>query len=548
MARANDDYEYHLYEEVRAGRLSRRQFLRRASVAGVALPTVSAILAACGSSAKSPGPAPATAAGGTPRRGGTLHVGATGLGTSIDPVTAYTPGQLTILQLPGEYLCGPRNDLTLQPILATSWSPDAAAKTWTFNLRQGVKFQNGSPMTAADVAASFERLVSPSSQSAALSAFQGILSSGQIEARANSVIFHLDRPFADFPFLTTAYNYNTIILPARYKENTFTNGKIGTGPFILTQYVPEQSATFVRNPHYWAPGQPYLDGATVTLYSDTAPMVLALQNGTIDYVGAFDYEDAKPLLSTPSLTVHSGKATTYRALAMRVDKAPFTDKRVRQAVALTLNRPALVQGLLGGHGEIGNDHGFPPVLNTTPTAAELPQRVQDLTQAKGLLAAAGHSSGVTVTLTTENYLEIPSYVTILKSEAAKAGININLDIMTATAYYGSGNNQPWLEVPFGCTEWAVRPDAGQNIEPLFLSNGIWNEGHYKNPTLDRLMIAYDGELDLTKRRQLALQAATIMHDDVPVVISYWIDTLIPAGSNVHGVNVNATNNSGMWLA
>ncbi|MDR2986938.1 MAG: ABC transporter substrate-binding protein [Nocardiopsaceae bacterium] len=546
MAKPNDDYEYHLYEELRAGRLSRRQFLQRASIAGVALPTVSAILAACGSSS---GSGPATSgAGGAPRHGGTLRIGVTGVGTSIDPVTAYTPGQLTILQLPGEYLCQPRDNLTLAPVLATSWSADASAKTWTFKLRQGVKFQDGSPMTTADVVATFERLVNPKSQSAALSAFQGILSSGQIEGSGNSVIFHLDRPFADFPFLTTNYNYNTIILPASYKENTFTKGKIGTGPMILTQYVPGQSAAYVRNPHYWAPGKPYLDKIAVTLYGDAAPMVLALQNSTIDYVTAFDYQDAKPLLSDSSLTIHSGRATSYRALAMRVDKAPFSDKRVRQAMALTLSRPALVKGLLGGHGELGNDHGFPPVLKTTPTASELPQRVQDLTKAKHLLAAAGHSSGLNVTLTTENYLEIPSYVTIVKSEAAKVGININLDIMTATAYYGSGNNQPWLQVPFGCTEWATRPDAGQNIEPLFLSKGVWNEGHYKNPVLDRLMIAYDGELDLTKRKKLALQAATIMHDDVPVIISYWIDTLTPASSTVHGVNVNATNASGMWLA
>jgi peptide/nickel transport system substrate-binding protein len=252
------DYEYHLVEEVRSGRMTRRELVRRASVFGVAAPTIGALLAACGGEEESGSEKTAT-----PKRGGTGRFGITVPAADVDPVTAFSTGATMTVQVAGEYLCFPDPEYKLDPRLATSWNADAPDE-WTFTIRQHVQWHDGSPMTVNDVVATFDRLTDPKVNSAALSAFQGILSNGNIEkVDEQTVKFHLDRGFVDFPYLVSPFNYNSIILPQNYEVGQFTQGKIGTGPYVLQQYTPKQSAKFVKNPNYWDPKLPYMDAVEI---------------------------------------------------------------------------------------------------------------------------------------------------------------------------------------------------------------------------------------------------------------------------------------------
>src|SRR5262249_13612290 len=151
-------------------------------------------------------------------------------------------------------------------------------------------------------------------------------------------------------------------------------------------------------------------------------------------------------------------SSTWREIHMRVDKEPFTDKRVRQALAYTIDREKMLQLLFRGKSEIGYDHLFAPSFGYRVHAE---RRKQDYAKAKRLLAAAGHPGGVKATLTTENFLEIPQFVTILKERAKPAGIDITLNIEDQTTFYGSGATQPWLVVPFGCVDWSSRAVPSQ---------------------------------------------------------------------------------------
>jgi peptide/nickel transport system substrate-binding protein len=198
--------------------------------------------------------------------------------------------------------------------------------------------------------------------------------------------------------------------------------------------------------------------------------------------------------------------------------------------------------LLHGPAQPGNDHPFAPVFPDSRTAtAEIPNRQQDHAKARALLGQAGYPHGITVTLTTETFLEIPQCAALVKEQFKPTGINVKLNMESQGGFYGSGTNQPWLTVPMGIVAWAPRAIPSQDIEPAYLTRSIpppvpgWNSAHWSNKTFDDLITAYEGELDQGKRRQLALEAARLFHQEVPAVIAYWIKDLRAVRKNVQGL-------------
>ncbi|HEY5474964.1 MAG TPA: ABC transporter substrate-binding protein, partial [Candidatus Limnocylindrales bacterium] len=325
----------------------------------------------------------------------------------------YDVGGAVQVQQVCEYLIWAENDMTLRPVLAESWSSDQTGKAWTFKLRQGVTFNDGSPFGADDVVATFERLVDPKSGSAALSVLGGILSLGGTKKVDDATVaFNLDKPFADFPALVSSSNYNAVILPRNY-GGKFLKTPVGTGPFTLTKYTAKQNSTFAKNPTYWQKGLPYLDGLMFKFAADDAAASLALQAGDVDMQCQTPFQGSQALFVGPKLNVAEVPSTGMREVFMRVDKEPFSDKRVRQAVAYSLDRPAILQALFGGRGTVGNDTVFSSLY---PKAPQLLQRAQNYAKAKQLLTDAGHPDGLTITLTTEQYLEVPQYAQLIKAQ------------------------------------------------------------------------------------------------------------------------------------
>jgi peptide/nickel transport system substrate-binding protein len=217
-------------------------------------------------------------------------------------------------------------------------------------------------------------------------------------------------------------------------------------------------------------------------------------------------------------------------------------------VAWALDRKGLIATALNGEAVLGNDNFFGPTMPIRPN--NLAQRNQNLAKAKALLKAAG-ATGQTVTLTTENTPPAPDYATLVKSDLAKVGLNVKLDIMSQDAFYGSGNNQPWLEVPFGIVDWASRAIPSQYLDPVLESNGVWNSPHYKNPKLDTLIKEFNATLGHAKRQSLANQIAAISYDDVPVIVAYWDGGQRPMSTKIQGLQPSASSFmdlSSAWLS
>jgi peptide/nickel transport system substrate-binding protein len=534
--------ENHVIDEFVAGRLSRRDFLRRGAVVGISVPVLGAVLSACGGSS-SPAPAASTSGSAAPgAAGATIKAGIVVPTGEINPLTVADQGGLDMLAQTGEYLCLSDQHLMLQPVLAESWSANTAADVWTFKIRQGVKFHNGAALTADDVVYTYKLQTDPKKASNALSAFGGALvPSGVKKVDDFTVEFHLEAANGNFPYLTSSDNYNMIIIPNNYDPASWQGSFVGTGPFVMKSYTPKVGASFTRNEQYW--GTKALPAATeFTFYDSQTPTILALTGGTIDVVGQFSVSGGEQLLAAGApYNIIRLKSSAHRELSMRCDKAPFTDPRVRQAIALTLDRPAIVQALFKGFADLGNDSPFAPDFPSTNTS--VPQRKQDIAKAKSLLSAAGHSSGFSTQLVTEQLLEIPQYAQIVAQEAKAIGVDIKLKVESSAAYYGKATfgNSDWLDATMSLVDYGHRSVPNVFLTaPLVTTDaktgtGPWNAAHFNNTQYDSLVKQYVAAVDLSTQRTIAGKIENLLLDQTPIIFAYFYNYLSASAKNVTGV-------------
>jgi peptide/nickel transport system substrate-binding protein len=516
----------------------RREFIRRATVFGLSASAIGVVLAACGTSSTSTGP----------KVGGRLRMGIIPPPAhTIEPHTFEDQGALETGSIAGEFLIRAAANLKLVPELATSWTPNADASTWTVKLRSGVKFQTGQTMNADDVITTFKRLVDPNSGSQALSAFQGVLSpSGISKTDDLTVTFQLLSPNASFPYLLSSTTYQAIILPANYQLGTFTSTPQCTGAFKITSYTPGVGAKYDRYTGWWGGTAP-LDGVDVTYYTDAAAADAALLGNTLDLLGQIQLGSDLPLFNNPTVQIFSAHGATHRQVPMRVDlDNPLKHTEVRQAIALTLDRPAIIKTLFNDFADIGNDTPWAPVFPSTVGAPDVPQRHQDITMAKQLMATAGVPNGFAITLTTEQTGEIPQLAQIIQNAVKAINIDMKIDIMTSTAYFdgkygpGSGDwgNTPWLNTPLNITDWGHRSVPNVYLTSALEYAGVWNAAHYNNPAFDAAAKGFVGAITLTDQQKYAKQAELILLQDTPVIFPYFYNYLAAGLKTVKGYNAD----------
>jgi peptide/nickel transport system substrate-binding protein len=523
----------HVIDEFLAGRLTRRELLRRGALVGISAPVLGGILAACGSS-------PSTTKPPAGKSGATINVGTITPATDINPIIVDDEGGLQMLGQTGEYLCLSDQTLTLKPQLATSWSSNSTADVWTFKIRPGVKFHNGHTMTADDVVYTYKLQSDTKTGGSALSAFAGVLEpAGVVKVDDYTVAFHLLSPNGNFPYLTSSDNYNMIILPNGYDPAKWQSSFIGTGPFVMKSYTVNKGATFVRNPNYWGPkAKPA--GTNFTFYATQTPSVLALTSGAIDVLSSFSVSGAEQLL-TGSYNIINLKSSAHRELSMRNDIAPFTDPRVRRAIALTLDRPAIVSALFKGYSDLGNDSPFAPVFPSTNTSVA--QRVKDIAEAKSLLAAAGHSRGFSTQLIGNDVGEIPMYAQIVAQSAKAIGVDISVKMESSSVYYGKATfgNSDWLDATMSLVDYGHRGVPNVFLTaPLQTINsktgtGSWNAARFNNAQYDKLSNDYIAALDLSTQRTIAGQIETLLLTETPIIYGYFYNWLTATAKNVSGV-------------
>jgi peptide/nickel transport system substrate-binding protein len=537
--------ENHLIDELVAGELDRQEFLRRAAMFGLGAGTIGALLEYVGGPDLAYGAPAAVEQRGRVKRGGTLRVAASRAGSSFEPALLRHGGSLALSGICGEYLTFSDRQLRVRPWLATSWKPNADLTVWTFQLRRGVRFHNGRTMTADDVVASFRQyLTLPGSQ--LLSAIPRTLlgPEGVIKRGRYTVEFRLKVPSNAFPQLVSQTSYQAIVQPAAIADQPGTwvaGGMIGTGAFRFKSGTPDRRVELVRFPGYWGGPAP-LDGVVFIWYEGTAPQVLALRAGHVDLAVQLSALEAAPFRRSKRFQIFDAPTAAHRMFGMRVDRDPLRDARVRRAVALTLDRPDLIRRILLGAGTLGNDSPFWSRYPSTDPSIR--QRRKNVELARALLRAAGREN-LEFTLTTWHGLDHPDHSTLIQAAGREAGIDVKLEVLSSGEYYGGGADYrattPWLNRLATLTEYGHRGVPNLYITAAYMSDGIWNASHYKNPEFDAAARTFLGSVEIAAQRRATKRMAGLLLRDTPVITSYFI-TFVTAGAakiqNYHAEGIN----------
>ena len=549
--RSANPVELDLIEHYAGGKINRRDFLRRGAILGLGLPFMTTIIAACGDSAATTttaaagagttaaGAAPTTAA---PVAGGSIVIAIQTPSSPLDPVNMQDLGTYAVLASSFEYLVAVSDDgVTLgDQGLATSWETNETGDVWTFQLRQDVKWQDGSDFTSADVAATMDRMAAANN-----AGLGSVIAEGSTDASDPAVaVITLVSPNGNFPVLVSTFNAQSLITPADYTIGTTLDGRpAGTGAWILDSYTEGQSAVFSANPSYWGPGV-FLDSVELQQFDSTDTMVIALQDGSVDAIQQFSVIGGEGLLDNPDFNVTQTEAATHRQVWFNTQVGQFSgaDPRLRQAMALSIDREEMVALLYGGKARIANDH---PIVKSLPfyDPDAVPQRTRDIEQARSLLADAGFPDGLSSAINHGELQEIPDLAAIIQRNAADAGFDLAVNQHPQATFYGdswcpeSAEGEPpcFNSSEFGIVDYGHRPTPDVYLTSALETNGVWNSSVYANADFDALVKDYQGAIDVAGQKTAIGQIQTHLWENVPAIYPYFFDYLSATRAGVEGI-------------
>ncbi len=476
-----------------------------------------------------------TTAAGRPRRGGTLTVGITGGSSSdtLDPNKLETnPDYARTASLYDGMVWGNAKG---QPYLrvAEEVSPtNKDGSTWAIRLRKGVRFHDGREATADDLIYSIRRIFTPTPGVTA-SSLKGLRLKEVRKLDKYTVSLPFDAPYTTL-FVALDSTSNIYLLP----EDFDPKHPIGTGPFKFESFTPGQRSVFTRWDEYWNHPYPYVDKLVVVDYSDPSSQINALLSGQVDAINELTASVLKTVTGGGKKVMIS-PGGGYNVFSMRIDQAPFTDVRVRRAFELIVDRPKMLEIAYGGHGVIGNDYFgiWDPEYDHA-----IPQRVQDIPQAKHLLKAAGQAD-MTIELVTGNIASgVVQMAEVFAQDAAQAGVKVNLHQITPTEYYGP-NYTKWT---FGQDFWYAAPFLSQ--VPLGSVPGSpYNTAHFDNPRFNSLFAQAKATTSKPKQTEIVHEMQTIMHNEGGWIIPFFISVLDGYSPHVGGMVPSKSGTSfNMW--
>ena len=494
-----------------SGTLSRRAFIERAAALGVSTALVTS-LASKGAFAQA-----------APQKGGDLKIGIDGgeSTNSLDPATYLSTYIQTVGFQWGNCLVELDRNNNVTPELAESWEPSDDATQWVFKLRKGVQFHNGKEMTAADVVYSINHHRGEDSGSAAKVYLEPI---SEIKATGtHELTVTLRAPNADLPYIMA--DYHLLIMP----EGSDPASGIGTGPFVIESFEPGVRTFATRNPNYWKEGRAHVDSVESLVLNDLTARTSALQTGAVHIVNRVDPKTVDLLKRSPNVEILAVPSAGHYLFPMRTDMAPFDNKDVRLALKYAIDRKEIVDKILRGYGEVGNDH---PIPSFDPMyAADLPQHEFDPDKAKHHFQKAGVDGPITLYISNAAFTGAVDAAVLYREHASRAGITINVERTPEDGYW----TEVWMNKAFCGSYWGGRPTADLMLSVAYKSDAEWNDSYWKREDFDRILIAARGELDTEKRKQMYHDLQEMIWDDGGVVIPMFNNYIFAHQKSVAGL-------------
>jgi peptide/nickel transport system substrate-binding protein len=502
-------------DKARNGAISRREFARGATalgIAGLVAPSLSR-----------------GARADAPRKGGHMRFGV-GHGSTTDTLDPahVANGFLSVMQYTiGSMLTEVDAKNELQPKLAESWEGSPDATIWTFRLRKGVTFHNGRVLKAKDVIAAINHHRGKDSTSGAKPLVDPIVSMDAPDDQ--TVVIKLSAGNVDFPFILAQFDFP--IYPSNDDGTMDWQSHIGAGPYVLKSFEPGVRATFERNPNYFmGDSRAHFDTCELLAILDVSARQDALISGEVDGIDRVDPQTFSLLGQKKGIQVKEMQGKFHYTFPMRTDTAPFTDNNVRLALKYAVDREALLQTVLFGHGQVGNDH---PINGTYPNfAGDIEQRHYDPDKAKFYLNKAGVSK-VSVKLSAADaaFSRAVDAAVLYQDHAAKVGIDIEVVRVPSDGYWSN----TWMQAPWCAAYWFGTATPDGILTQAYSAGASWNDSYWKNDRFNTLLLAARAEQDKAKRKDMYHEMQLLVRDEGGVVVPLFANDLFAITDNVrHG--------------
>ncbi|WP_306115374.1 MULTISPECIES: ABC transporter substrate-binding protein [unclassified Roseovarius] len=487
------------------GGLNRRRFLQTTAATAMAatLPMGSAMAA--------------------PKRGGHLRVGkAHGQTTdTLNPGTwenGFTIGMAFAIHGRLTEVLG---DGSLAPELAESWEATPDAKTWRFNIRKGVTFHSGKPLTAEDVAASINFHRGEDSTSAAGPLVAPV---ENITVEGDTVVFDLSGGNADFPFILS--DYHLTIHPAKDDSIDWQSGD-GCGSYILKNHNFGVSCTMERNPNHWRDDVGFFDSIEMLALVDQNARTTALVSGDVDVIDRLDLKTVGLLERNQNIQINSVAGTQHFTFAMSTNQAPFDDNNVRQALKYAINREEMVEKILFGYGSVGND--VPVGQGQLYFNKELEQKTYDPDKAKFFLKEAGLDSlEVSLSAADAAFAGAVDAGVLFQNSAKAAGIDLKVVREPNDGYW----SDVWMKKPFSAVYWSGRPVQDQMFATAYSCGAAWNDSFWCHDKFEKLMVEARAELDPAKRQAMYYEMQDIVSNQGGVIIPMFANYVFATSKKI----------------
>jgi peptide/nickel transport system substrate-binding protein len=452
-----------------------------------------------------------------PKRGGTLVLARQGEATNLDPhkVPAFTSHRVFELVYSTLTRLGP--DLSVQPELAESWSYSPDGRQLTLRLRQA-KFHNGEPLTSADVKFTFERILNPNTKAVARAFFADL---ERVEAPdPRTVVMHLKQPNVALLIYMAHPNASVVsekVAGAAGDDLSRKEHAIGTGPFRLAEWVPDNFMRFDAVRDFYVQGQPYVDAVRINIVPDEAGLTAALRTRAADVALIADARVAQTLGREAGVTVDAKPSLNYHLLFLNTKRKPLDNPKVRQAIALSIDRKQIIDTVALGAGDPTGP--LPPALSHALPVAEYPLYRRDVARARQLLQESGVGP-VQLTMLTQTTEPVyaKDIAQIVQQQLGEAGIKLNIELLEFGQWV-----QRWLKADF---EMAPGLNSGQPDPDFYLFRYFTNDGNlnfvhsYQNDTSSDAIKRARTLTDPQRRRELYATAQRELVNGVPFVWLY----------------------------
>ena len=449
--------------------------------------------------------------------GGSVVYGTTGDIAMLDVHKAPGDVNYRTLSLALNNLVEHGKDFSAKPALAESWEISKDGKTWTFHLRKGVKWHNGRDFVADDIKWNFDRILDPATGSKFKKKFDMIREVKVIDP--STVVFILNRPSGIFLASFVASPTQPIMMaPESLNPDGTVTHPIGTGPFEFVEWKQRNYIKFKRNNNYWRKGLPYLDEVIVKPIPDNTVRITGIRTGDIDIAYRLPVAQIVELMKKPQNDFYfdmSAKGGTA-FIIFNMSKPPFSDKRVRQAVACGINKEEMLKGIYFGHGWTTTQQFGPDSV----WHCDGVEAVQDKKRAAKLLKEAGYENGLTVKLVTTPSFRYPIVTAqIMQAQLLEIGLKIELDVMDLSSFVKKIRKGEFETAVYGFSELG---DPDFPYRNMLSKKGAYSflHGHaYDNPVVTELLEEASLSVDFNTRKNLYCQAVKIMNEECPMIFT-----------------------------